>query len=538
MSTSRLRRFTLVLVALLVWFVGAPSPVVAHAVLDNSSPASSTVLETSPSEIRLNFNEPVESTLLEIRLFAADERQVSISPAVRSPADPSVVTAQVPSLDDGVYVVVWRVMSSDGHPATGAFPFEIGRVTSGAGSELVTQVLSGLDESSPLGVPLNIARFVALFSLMVLIGAVVVGWGNSLAMAVPTRRLWGAATIGLFVGSIGLVMFQGGYVTGRSWESVVDVDLIADVLVTRLGAASLVRFVAVALWGVLLLLVHKSGSSAWQNSAALLSGLSVFTFSVSGHASVGSAPWIFVPLDAIHYGSIGAWAGGLIVVFAARRESGLDIARFSRIATRVLPVVVVTGLAQATNQLAGPDEILSTAYGQLLSTKFVIVVVLVLAGAAARQRILDNSVAPIVSILRFDAMLIVVIMALTSVLVGTAPGTTDNPADRTFSSTQIEGDVLLDLTVVPAVVGAAEVHVILAPPGGALAPVVDVTVGFTLPERGIPAVPVSMIELGPNHWTGIVQFPYPGRWGISVRVENVPGSIIAYSAEVDVSSGR
>lgn len=538
MRSRHLVRAMVSVVMAVVVLIGSASVAGAHASLDSSSPAASTVLETSPSQIRLTFNEPVESTLAEIRLFAADEKQVLISPAVRSSTTPTVVTAEVPTLDDGVYVVVWRVMSSDGHPATGAFPFEVGRVTSGEGTELVSQVLSSLEESSPLGAPLNIARFVALFSLMVLVGAVVSGWGNALATATSTRWLWGIATVGLFVGTLAMLLLQGGYVTGRSWEAVGDASLLADVLETRMGVASLVRFVAVAVWGLLFLFMHKAASAIWQNTAAVLSALSVATFSISGHAGAGDNPWIFVVVDVIHYGAIGAWVGGLVVMFVARREPSVYVRRFSRIATRALPVVVITGVVQAANHLDGAGEILSTDYGRILLAKVVIVAVLVLAGAAARQRIIDGSITPIVSILRFDVVLVVAVMALTSVLVGTPPGPGGNPADRTFSSTQIQGDVLLDLTVVPAVVGAAEVHVILAPPGGALAPVTDATVQFSLPERDIPAVPVSMIELGPNHWTGIVQFPYPGSWRINVQVENEPGSIIAYSAEVDVVAGR
>jgi copper transport protein len=183
----------------------------------------------------------------------------------------------------------------------------------------------------------------------------------------------------------------------------------------------------------------------------------------------------------------------------------------------------------------GLGDLGSTRYGQLLVAKVAVVAIVVLSGAAARQRIADNSITPIGSIVKFDALLIVIVLALTSVLVGTAPGSTDNPADKIFSSTQIQGDVLADLTVVPARVGASEVHVILTPPGGALAPVEDVVVQFLLPTRQIPAIPVAMIELGPNHWTGVVQFPFSGDWEIKVQVEVTPGVIVSYVATVVIT---
>ena len=538
MRPRRKKRVALVLAVLGVLVgVGAGSGLVsAHAVLDSSSPAASTVLETSPNEIRLNFNEPVESSLLEIRLFGGNQQEIAISDAQRSPTDSAVVTAAVPTLDDGVYVVVWRVMSTDGHPATGAFPFEIGQTTSGQGQDLVTQIVNGLDTASPLKTPLNIARFFAYFAVVVLLGGLALTWGSSLVQSVVLRQLFSAAVVALAVGSVGIVLLQGAYATGRSWNAVLDADLLRDVFGTRLGVSSLVRLGAVVAWGVLLLNLHRATTAVWQNTAVLVGAVSVLTFSFSGHPSSGSLPWVFIAVDAVHFAAIALWVGGLVVLWFLRREENVDIQRFSRLATHALPVVVITGAAQAVHLMGGTEEIFSSTYGQLVVAKVALVVVLALSGAVARQRISENSVSPIASVLKFDALLVVAVLAVTSVLATTPPDSTDNPADQIFSATQIEADVLADITVVPARVGAAEVHVILTPPGGALQPVVDAVVQFSMPSRNIPAIPVSMIELGPNHWTGIVQFPYAGDWNMQVQVENTPGSIVNYTAVVAVTN--
>lgn len=536
LPTRRMAMFFIAFFTMLFAVVGATSPVSAHAVLDSSSPAASTVLETSPSEIRLTFNEPVESTLLEVRLFGSDQQEIQMSDAVRLPANSAVVTAAVPQLDNGVYVVVWRVMSTDGHPATGAFPFEIGRTTSGAGQDLVAQIVNGLDSGSPLEVPLNIARFLAYFAIVALVGGIALGWGTSLMNAAPIRQLLSAAVVVLAISSVAIVFLQGAYATGRSWDAVFDADVLVDVLGTRLGVASLVRFAAIIAWGILLLTLHTATTAIWQNSAVLVAAVSILTFSVSGHPSSGSWPWVFIAVDAVHFAAISLWVGGLLALFMVRGEDNVNVQRFSRIATRALPVLVVTGVVQAAHLMDGPSDLGSTTYGQLLVAKVVIVGVLVLSGAAARQRIADNSVTPIASILKFDALLIVAVLAVTSVLTTTPPGSTVNPADQIFSATQIQADVLADITVVPARVGAAEVHVILTPPGGALAPVVEAIVQFSLPARNIPPIPVSMIELGPNHWTGIVQFPYAGDWEMKAQVEVTPGAIVNYTAVVSVTN--
>jgi copper transport protein len=227
------------------------------------------VLEESPSDIRLTFNEPVESSLLEIRLFGADQREIDISNAQRGAQNPAIVTASVPTLDNGVYVVVWRVMSTDGHPATGAFPFEIGRTTSGTGTDLVAQILSGLDTASPLKTPLTIARFVAFFSLVALIGALVLAWGTPMMTSVRMRQIFSVAVISLAIGSVGILLLQGAYATGRSWGALFDAYLLADVLSTRIGVASLVRFGAIVAWGVLFLFIHRATTALRGRPQAL-----------------------------------------------------------------------------------------------------------------------------------------------------------------------------------------------------------------------------------------------------------------------------
>ena len=84
-----MRRFTKSLFAVVValFVVMFPSVASAHAILDASTPASSSVLESSPTEIRLDFNETIEKSLLSIQLFDAEQLPVSIGKATGSDSD-------------------------------------------------------------------------------------------------------------------------------------------------------------------------------------------------------------------------------------------------------------------------------------------------------------------------------------------------------------------------------------------------------------------------------------------------------------------
>ena len=64
-----------------------PSIASAHAILESSSPEASSLLASSPKEIRLDFDEQVETTLGDVRVYDSEQREVSNSNTVRSASD-------------------------------------------------------------------------------------------------------------------------------------------------------------------------------------------------------------------------------------------------------------------------------------------------------------------------------------------------------------------------------------------------------------------------------------------------------------------
>ncbi|HET9562934.1 MAG TPA: copper resistance CopC family protein, partial [Mycobacterium sp.] len=99
------------------------SPAAAHAELVNISPANGAQLTSPPNAVRMTFTESVN--LVEDGIRLVDH----VGAAVPTP-DPTVdgrtVTWPMPAnLPEGPYVVTWRVVSSDGHPVSGAFSFGV-----------------------------------------------------------------------------------------------------------------------------------------------------------------------------------------------------------------------------------------------------------------------------------------------------------------------------------------------------------------------------------------------------------------------------
>jgi len=507
----------------------------AHAILESSSPAPSALLASSPKEIRLDFDEQVEATLGDIRIYDSEQRELSIEKTVRSSIDASVVSAGVPTLKNGVYVVVWRVVSADGHPVSGAFPFEIGTKSTGTSAALLEEVLNRTGTTSPLGNPMSAIRLLGFLGLILLVGCVSLLWRSPLLGNSRVRKTLVYSSVFIAVSSIGLLLMQGPYTAGKSWGSLFDSVLIDDVSQTRLGLALLIRFVCAIAWAVIAITASASVTRRWRIGVVATAVVTIATYAASGHQSAGTLPAVFVPLDMVHLAAISTWVGALLVLAVIYRDNDVEneAKRFSRMATWSMPLVVVTGVVQGLHLMGGISTITQSSFGKLLLLKTLLVACVVLLGSKARDQLRLGGFSSISKIIRWESTVVVLVLAVTSLMVAQSPTATDSTS-VSFSATKVQNGIVAELTVVPAVVGTAEVHVILTPPGGSLTPAKSATVQFDLPSRDIPPIPVTMTEIGPNHWIGIVQFPFAGEWNMNTRVSPAPNQTLLFTTVVTV----
>jgi methionine-rich copper-binding protein CopC len=120
---------TSVFIGMLV--LAAPGEAQAHARLVKSSPTSGTDLAQSPGKIELWFNELLDGNFDSIAVFpAADVGSKTRVNLVSEDAkvdekDRTHLTVVIKPLPPGEYAVEWRVLSLDGHTATGRFKFKV-----------------------------------------------------------------------------------------------------------------------------------------------------------------------------------------------------------------------------------------------------------------------------------------------------------------------------------------------------------------------------------------------------------------------------
>jgi methionine-rich copper-binding protein CopC len=106
------------------------SPAWAHNTLRSAAPAQESTVPSAPTEIVLEFVERLDPTFTTIVLTDAAKRKIPTGDAVVGGAKGSVqVTGPLPN---GTYTVAYRVVSTDGQPVQGSYPFTVADPNSSA----------------------------------------------------------------------------------------------------------------------------------------------------------------------------------------------------------------------------------------------------------------------------------------------------------------------------------------------------------------------------------------------------------------------
>lgn len=546
-STAKLfSRVVMAAVAVTAFFMPLDQ-LLAHAQLERTSPVASSVVPNSPPEILLDFSEPVDIALGKIQLFDRNRIEVPLGALRHQAGDKSIIVADVPNLAAGPYAVAWKATSTDGHVLNGAFSFEVGNQSSGEAAQLLETVVTTIDVSSPLEPWINVLRYFSFLSIVVLIGVVVITAAGDLLYEKKVLATLSTALAVLLVGAIGHLLLHGPYLTGGTWSDIGDLDVLAEVVETRLGLALILRLSLLVIAAILALGIPRrwNTSPVWTNSAMLVSIGLVISFGLAGHPSTVSPAALAVVVDGIHLWALSAWVGGIISLAIAwktfvRADALVNdihvVNRFSRLATIAMPVTVVSGLISAVLITGGISDIFANKYGRILLTKIALVAVVVALGVVARHVLQRGGAFAIRRAILLEGTLALVVFALSVGLVVTPPDGVDTSATSVHSATLVQDDVVVDMTLSPTRVGPAEVHVILSPPQGSLDPMQQVTMSLTSITDSSKVVPIDLIEVGPNHWSGFVEIPSGGAWLATADVIRNDGSQLKYETEVAISS--
>ena len=510
----------------------------AHASLISTTPSAGQVLDESPASVLLVFDEAVDVSLGELRVLDGAGAEVG---GVGDPKHPggndSQVSASLPTLADGSYIVSWKVVSDDGHPIAGAFTFQVGQV-----SNLDPGVLDTLDQESAVPVWLDIAESAGravLYAGM----AVALGGLAFLVLARPDvgeDRVRRVAAIGAFVSALAGLLLIPLQAEAAKKGSLTDLSAWSDLLGTRNGKAQAVRFLAMAVAGVGLAVSGRRKGGALLAAAA--GAVAVVASAPAGHGASGRWQALGAVMTVLHVGAMAIWMGGLVALALVAARADMSVAkRFSPVAAIAMLVVVASGVIQAIRQLGSIDALTDSSYGRWLMLK-VAAVALVLCGAmASRYATYGGLVAgegrPDREVLRralaIELVAGLIVFGATGALTGTPPP--GNTASI-FSTTASSGGYLMSLTVDPTRPGPTTMHIYLSSPSGSLDQPSEVTATLANPERDVKDVAVQLVPSGPGHYTSSgATLPFSGAWVLTVQARYGEFDLVTFSASFRVT---
>ncbi|WP_417511223.1 copper resistance CopC family protein [Microbacterium sp.] len=106
-----------------------PQPAAAHDALVESSPAADSTVETLPDALTLTFSAALIDGDGSTEIAVTDAAGQPVTDGAATVDGAMVTQTLVPQADAGAYHVLWKVVSSDGHPTSGEFQFTVATST-------------------------------------------------------------------------------------------------------------------------------------------------------------------------------------------------------------------------------------------------------------------------------------------------------------------------------------------------------------------------------------------------------------------------
>lgn len=551
MSGFRIRHLTLAVVAVASLTLALPGTASAHASLVSSSPSAGAVLGTGPGQIVLTFDEVVEVVPQAIRLVAGDGTEVALA-NVGQPLGSNTISADVPELATGSFVVAWRAVSADSHPVDGAFTFTVGTPTA-TNAGLVAGLVKSNDPKTSTEALLAVGRAMSFVGIGALIGAF-----GLLAVGAPvllaTRR---AGVVLLAAGGVAvagtelMIAAQASLVAGdpSAWRSVLD---------TRSGWWWFVRLGLVGVAVVFVLLRRKYSAHVFVPFAGgLLAVALLAAVAAGGHGITGRLVVVGFAATVVHLSAMSVWVGGLVAIglVVPRAQLWQVASKFSPVALGSVIVLAATGTLNAWRQADSWSAITASRYGTWLLIKIVVVGGVLAVAAASRwlihrpesERQPASAGASAVAAAALDSpddaalrrtvlaevFGVILIFAATSGLVSSAPPHVVSTGPVSVST--IHGDRVSQIIIDPPRTGGTLMHVYLTSLTGALTQAPTITVSASLPADHIGPLDIPVESTGPGHATATnAIFPIAGNWTITVTAKYSEFDEVQFATNVDI----
>lgn len=536
------RRLIAAVAAAMVCGLAVAAPASAHASLATSNPAAGEVLVVAPERLELTFTEGVDVVPNSIRVVAADGTEIAVGEAGQALGDESL-TAELPDLAEGTYVVAWKAVSADSHPVNGAFTFSIGTET-----ETAPGLVEGIVDDQAAGTApqlwLGLGRWMSFAGFAVFVGGLVtlLACAPELLPGVRARNvLIAAAAVGVG-GTLIMIGAQAALTAGGAWSASAW-STVFDSVAGRWWFARLPALIA----GLALVGWRRHSASGWWRAAAVIGAVGSFAIvAAGGHSASGRARVAGFAASLGHLGAMSVWIGGLVVMVAVVRGGLLPVAaRFSTLALASVVVLAATGAVNAWRQLGSLAGFTDSSYGRWLLVKLAVVVVVISLAAVSRWlvRTADPGTASGGAAHRADSalrrMVVVEAVGIALVLTATAGLVNATPPRAVpvvaASASVVANDRLAQIVLDPAVTGGTTMHVYISSIRGQLDQADEITVEASLPAQQLGPLLIPARAAGPGHvTTNSANLPVAGLWTFTITARYGDFDQVVFTLELAV----
>jgi copper transport protein len=445
----------------------------AHAELLDTTPSNGSVMASSPEEFLVIFSEPV--SMIRTQLIDGNREKVALDKA--NIIDNVLRFKPHSALQQGQYLLSFRVLSLDAHPVSGSVGFAIGNLP--APLPEFTQVD---------GTALTIARVnrtIYLLSILVSMGLVLFPLLFTLPDELESRRqiyLNLASVAGIVTAITGLGLW-GVLLTEASLSGIIEKNNWSIAMSTSLGTSF--TLVVGGLIGIMTATVLGPNLPPGKFSNLLGVILIIFSLGVSGHAA--SSGWLMSSVFVTHALMAGIWLGALWLLYRC---------------LYIKPVSMICALVMAWNQFSEFGQLFRSDYGFWLLIKLGLVSIILVFAAYNRWRltpVLNTDGTRAHKALRrsifIEGLLMVIVVAVTSVLASTPP-----PSKGVSSLPQMvlltAGDnINLELTITPARTGINTIAMAFTKEGDPINPI-EVDLVWQQLEAGIEPQSQEAVNTG------------------------------------------
>ncbi|MEU5156403.1 copper resistance protein CopC [Glycomyces sp. NPDC021274] len=513
----------------------------AHATATKTTPASGALLDTPPSEVVVEFNEPVTPVDAATGVVAPDGDRADTG--VSQNADETTLTIAVDADQEGTYLVGYRVVSHDGHPVSGTFTYSVGVESEAPSAEALTAGTDPFVQALLYG-----NRWLGYAALALALGA-----GIFLALgARPREAVAKTVATGLAVVAMTAVLglpLQAAYETGTSISNLDAVGL-QSVMESNVGLAGLLRLLLVLLALPLMRTVVTSEEEPKPLLVAGLAGVGLAlaaTWPLAGHPMATEPIVVAFVADLVHLAAAMAWAGGVIaiLVLACRKDAEIPdktAETWIVLVPWLCANVLVAGLATGLLHIDSIEALTDTTYGRLVILKAALFVLIVGAGLFTRRALLRRTQARrrLRVAAGVEVVFLAVVMGAVSVLVQAVPAKTalleteTTEAESTETATLVTTELFSAQVVLePGRPGPNSVRILATDLAGEPFPAEEWTATYGLEGEAPEEMP--LIELRTGILAGEVSLPEEGRWIVTFTLTDAEGNAATAEAAVDIS---